>query len=240
MSARVLLIDDNQDLAENLAELLADEGFEAIIAGTGEQALDTLAEQHFDLVITDMRMPGMSGLEVIRQVARRWPGLPVVVMTAYTRDAVLSEAQRAGAIGILPKPFDMGHFVEVVSRCAPPNAPVLLVEDDDDLRVNLAEALWEVAEIVTISVRDVVAAKEVAERVGLRAAIIDVRLPDGSGTDVGKAIEASDVQCPIIYITGYGEELEGTLREVLEAPSVKLLEKPFAPEKLIEIVRGAL
>jgi DNA-binding NtrC family response regulator len=234
----VLLIDDNAELTENLQEVLADEEIMADVARSGPVALDMLARTRYDLVVTDMRMPGMTGLDVLREIHHRWPALPVLVMTAYARDTLLREAQEHGALGILPKPLDLDYLIEVVRRLIEPDAPVLVVEDDADLRVNLAEALLEVAGTVPHPAPTLAYARKLAERVAFRAAIIDMRLPDGDGGAFGDELRArmGDPDLTIIYVTGYGAQLGESVAHLLRTPRVHLLEKPFAPDRLLELV----
>ena len=81
-----LLVDDNIDFAENLAEILRDEGHRATVAGSGAEALKALSKERFDAVLTDMRMPVMGGAQFVRELRRVDPGIPALVATAYTGD----------------------------------------------------------------------------------------------------------------------------------------------------------
>jgi len=238
----VLLVDDNLALVDNLREVLEDEGIHTEAAATGEEALGMLEKRPYNLVITDMRMPGMDGLEVLRRIHQRWPGLPVIIMTAYARDSVLKEAQSAGALGVLPKPLDMEYMIELIGRMVGENAPVLLVEDDPNLRINLCEALLELGGVVPHAAPDAASARRLAATVPFRAAIVDVRLPDGDGVELGKELQAvyGERALPVIYITGYGPELQDTLRSLLEMPGVRVLEKPFESDNLLSLVRERL
>jgi CheY-like chemotaxis protein len=112
----VLVVDDNVALAENIGEILCEEGFDAQVANSGTEALDRLTSGTFDLVITDMRMPGMDGLEVLRAIKRQWPVLPVVVVTAFSREQRIHDALADGAVDVLPKPVDLDALLAVVGR----------------------------------------------------------------------------------------------------------------------------
>jgi two-component system, NtrC family, response regulator HydG len=240
---RVLLVDDNVELAENIKEILEDEGVTAEVVGSGAEALARLEQQDdVDLVITDVRMPDIDGLEVLRRIHRQWPGLPVIVMTAYDSDSVIDEAQGHGALGVLSKPLDFGRLIGIVGRVADPSAPVLLVEDDRDLRVNLAEALLEDANVVPHAVGSYAAALRVAAEKRFPIAIIDARLPDGDGITLGEELRrlwGAD-QVHIIYITGYAEQFRHLLDGLLETPQIRLLEKPFQPTRLLELLQDTL
>ena len=235
----VLIIDDNLEMATNLQEILEDEGVRVAVAQDGPEALSKLDENGFDLVITDIRMPGMSGIDVLKTVHQRWPRLPVIVMTAYSADATLDEAYTAGALDVLAKPVDIDHVIGLVERITEPNAPVLLVEDDRNLRVNLAESLLDIAKVVPHTAATVADARRLAAEIDFRVAIVDLRLPDGDGVALARALEQRRPGLKIIYITGYAGQ-HGDLAEVLKSPQMHLLEKPFQPGRLVDLVRSAV
>lgn len=239
---RILVIDDNVDLAENVKEILDDEGYRVDVAGGGSEALDKLAAEDFDLVITDMRMPGMNGVEVIHYIKERWPGLPVIVMTAYSKDSLLDQAQAEGALGVLPKPFDLDHLTQYVARVSEAETPVLVVEDDPDLRSNIVQVLQEIPGVVPHPAADAHTATRLSERIAFRAAVIDIRLPDADGLALGQALKSRyvDNSFSLVYITGYAPEIGEALGRVLHADGVTLLEKPFDTSALVEKVQDIL
>lgn len=235
----VLIIDDNVAMAENLQEILEDEGVRVDLATDGYEAMRKLDEASYDLVITDVRMPGMNGIEVLKAVNERWPRLPVLVMTAYSADTLMEEAYTEGALDVLPKPVDIEQVIGLVTRVADADAPVLLVEDDRDLRVTLAEALLDVAKVVPHTTSSMAGARRLAEELRFRVAIIDVRLPDGNGVVLAHELQAAYPDLQIIYITGLSFQ-RGELEGVPRSPQMRLLEKPFDPTTLIELVRSAV
>lgn len=103
---RVLIIDDEAALRSTLQRVLQTSGIQAEAAGGGEQALARLAEQHFDLVFLDLHLPGMDGIQILTQVRKLHPKLPVVVLTGYGTMQSAVEALRLGAADYLLKPFD--------------------------------------------------------------------------------------------------------------------------------------
>lgn len=241
--ARILLVDDNVDLAENIKEILEDEGAEAEVVCSGTEALARLEQRaDIDLVITDVRMPDIDGLDVLRSIHQRWPGLPVIIMTAFDSDAVIDEAQGHGALGVLSKPIDFVRLTGMVARVAAPSSPVLLVEDDRDLRINLTEALLEEASVVPHAVASYAAALRLARTKRFPIAIIDARLPDGDGITLGEELRAlwGPDEVHIIYITGYAEQFRQVLDGLLGTPKIRLLEKPFKPTRLLELLQDAL
>ncbi len=238
----VLLVDDNVDLAENLRELLEDEGLTVRVAISGTDALAALDELRPDLVVTDMRMPGASGIDVLRRVRARWPEVPVVLITAWSHDRMLDEARRDGALAVLPKPLDLGHLWTVVERALSPGARVLVVEDADDLRANLVESLQSLDGVVPFPAAGADEARRLASRLHFDAAVLDLRLPDGDGLALARGLKAlaGRRDLPILFVTGYGGDLDATALGELANGRARVLEKPVPVPCLLETLAELL
>ena len=116
---RLLICDDEPALARSLARLFASEDYEVATVGRGEDALALLAERPMDVVLLDVRMPGLQGPEVLDRIKRSWPEVQVVMMTAFGSIEIAVEAIRNGAYDFLTKPFDPVEQVErAVDRAA--------------------------------------------------------------------------------------------------------------------------
>lgn len=113
---RILLIDDDARGAESMERLLKKEGYAVVTCHRGDDGLARAQEGKFDLVLTDLRMPGLDGLELVRQLHGLKPRLPIVLMTAYGTAETAIEATKSGAFDYLIKPFEMEQMVEVVAR----------------------------------------------------------------------------------------------------------------------------
>ncbi len=106
-SPLVLVVDDHDLFRSGLRSLLEDEGFRASDVSGGEEALRRIAAQPPDVVLMDINMPGMSGIEATRRIVARWPDLPVVMLTVAADDEHVLEAVRAGARGYLLKDAEL-------------------------------------------------------------------------------------------------------------------------------------
>lgn len=115
-SAQILIVEDDQDLREALVTTLELARFRVREAASAEEALQKLSETPVDMVVSDVNMPGMSGHELLAEVRRRYPGLPVMLITAYGQISHAVAAMQAGAIDYLVKPFEPQVLVEAVSR----------------------------------------------------------------------------------------------------------------------------
>ena len=104
-SRKVLVVDDDPAVRKSIDRILSGKGYAVITAESGEEALRKLNEEKYDLVYTDIRMPGMSGLEVAEQVKARKPWTPVVIITGYGTDAAEARAKAAGVSSFMHKPL---------------------------------------------------------------------------------------------------------------------------------------
>ncbi len=101
--ARVLVVEDSPDQARLIAGLLESGGFTAEIAPTGERAIEAMAKSPPDLVVTDLIMPGINGLELVERIKERYPHVPVILMTAFGSGEIAARALQNGAASYVPK-----------------------------------------------------------------------------------------------------------------------------------------
>jgi diguanylate cyclase (GGDEF)-like protein len=114
--ANILVIDDEENIRELLRELLEDENFSVSTASSGEEGIEIAKERAFDVVITDLKMPGMSGIEVIRKFKEKNSNTTVIVITGYPTIESAVEAMKEGAYDYILKPFNLDHIKLVVRK----------------------------------------------------------------------------------------------------------------------------
>ncbi len=112
----ILVIDDDPDMREMVHDMLKDRGHQVTTAGSGEEALRRLAEEDYAVVLTDLRMKGLQGIELLTQVKRDYPDINVVLMTAFGSVETAVEAMKHGASDYLTKPVKKDELVRVVER----------------------------------------------------------------------------------------------------------------------------
>jgi len=124
--ARILIIDDDEAIRSVLTVLLANKNHEVVTAQNGRRGLEAIENDHFDLLITDIFMPEMDGLEAMRLVRKSKPDLPIIVMSGSgNQDATpdfLAMATKLGAIQSIPKPFRPAELFEVVEKSLRPGS----------------------------------------------------------------------------------------------------------------------
>ena len=114
----LLVVDDEKNMRLSLETVLRGEGYDVRLAESAEAALKTIGDEEVFMVITDARLGGMSGYEFLKEAAKRKPGLPLLMMTAFATPKLAVEAIKNGAIDYLGKPFDPDELLHAVARCA--------------------------------------------------------------------------------------------------------------------------
>lgn len=112
---QILIMEDELSVAKGLEMVLAEEGYKVEVAMNGKSALDTLNQKGFDLLVADLRLPDIDGMEVIKQVKQKRPETGVVVITGYSTVASAVDAMKLGVYDYLPKPFTDDEFKTVVT-----------------------------------------------------------------------------------------------------------------------------
>src|SRR5437764_7590944 len=115
---KILLIEDDPAIVTSLQEILAADGYAVSLAKRGDEGLALAQSSPFDVVVTDLKLPGLSGLELIRQLHASLPRLPLILMTAHGTTETAIEATKFGAYDYLLKPFEMSELLELVAKAA--------------------------------------------------------------------------------------------------------------------------
>ncbi|MBK8266718.1 MAG: response regulator [Nannocystis sp.] len=232
MSPRVLVVDDNHELADNLSELLQDEGYATLTAYSAERALELAAKEQFDIVLTDIRMPGMNGVELVKRLSAINERAIFLLMTAYSTDAMLGEALRAGVRAILSKPVDLR---ELLTRLPHGVVKVLVIEDD----AQLAELLCEALSRHGYDVDSALSCGQARQKIAASppdVVVLDVFLPDGNGATLAAEITGSGT-IPVVLMTGYDADGAASLVQSLPSSSSRFLAKPFHTDSLLTALR---
>jgi len=111
----VLVVDDNPAMAGTLADILEMKGFAVHAAASGVEALEILREKPVDILLTDVKMPGMNGLELYRETRKFCPKLITIFMTAYAADELIQQGMAEGIKTVLDKPVDINFMVRLFS-----------------------------------------------------------------------------------------------------------------------------
>lgn len=116
----ILIVEDEAVMRESLRDWLTESGYQVETAEEGEEALKTIAEQDFGVVILDLRLPGKDGVEILRQAKAQKPQLNGIIITAYPSIESAVEAMKIGAVDYLPKPFDLNDLEKLIRETLGP------------------------------------------------------------------------------------------------------------------------
>jgi DNA-binding response OmpR family regulator len=231
----VLVVDDEPDTCANLSDILTDLGFHVDVACDGLSALELVRKRPYDVALLDLRMPGMDGLELYRQIKQLRAGTVAMIVTAFASDATAQAALDAGAWRIVSKPVDFGKLLQLVETAM--GQPLVMIIDDDS---ELCNSLWDVFHQHGFRVSMAHSADEAARQLReqrLQVALIDMRLPQGDGHQVFQLVRETNPEARTVVITGYRSETEGLVAQVLSAGADAVCYKPFDVRSLVETVK---
>ena len=161
MQPNILIVEDDAAHLEVLIKVFAKESLKADRAQSGEQALGIAAHKHFDLVITDMVMPGMGGLDLLRTLQTLSPDTEVIMMTAFGTIELAVEAMREGAYDFITKPIKRADILRATTKALEKQA---LLAENRSLRKQLAEQREREANLANTRARQKAAARKRAKK----------------------------------------------------------------------------
>ncbi len=222
-----LIVDDNVAFAENIGEILHDLGdVEVELADSAAAALVHIKSRRFDALVSDMRMPHMSGAELVHRMRHIDPGLPAVVVTAFTAAEDLAAARREGVLSVLPKPVPVALLVGTLSR-ARRDGMIALVEGDPAV----ADRLSEVLRLHGFTVVTASATIGFERLAGLQPFLAVVDLHSDQEPEIC-ALSARFPGLPMLAITD-GEPAPFSI-----AVFIRVFRRPFEPAALVEAVEA--
>ncbi len=239
--ASILVVDDDTTLRSLLVDTLDAIGYHTSGASDGIEALQRLKEEKFDLMISDIKMPGVDGIALLRKVRRYYPDLPVLFITGVASPEVIG---RASPDGFLAKPFRISHIEELIEdtlkgkweKTPKPIHRVMVVDDDDLFREMLTEAL-RYNDYIPCAVMGGEEALRELENGSVDAVIADIKMPGMDGITLLKKIKGKYPKMPVILITAFFSQDETELKFDGAGPD-GFLRKPFEVDNIINILQG--
>lgn len=114
MGNRIFILDDEELILDSFNMIFSDLGYDVVTCDDAKKAIELVLSSEFDLILTDIRMPGMNGAEVIRAVKAKKPETRIFVLTAFTGDPIVQTALEAGAQGVMKKPFEIAKILDLM------------------------------------------------------------------------------------------------------------------------------
>ncbi|MBT3221557.1 MAG: response regulator [Proteobacteria bacterium] len=214
---RVLLVDDEVEFLDSIARALSRRGFEVQRAEHGEAALKRLQKGQTDVVVLDVKMPGMDGVDVFREIKLRWPHLAVVLLTGHGTVSQAFTTSKEGVFEYLTKPCDIDNLVDVVRRAAmsaqgkrgkmssrgeQSQLRLLIVDDEPEFLQSIAKVLVRRGVEVTTANSGAEALDHLGNR-SFSVALLDMKMPGMNGMELLREIKRQNPLTEVIFLTGH-------------------------------------
>ena len=232
----VLIVEDDADLAEAIAEALELAGHSPTLADSGAKAIELHSRRSFDMTFMDVKLPDITGVEAFLTIREAHPEARVVMMTGFEVDQLVVQAIDNGAIKVMRKPFMMEDILDTLNQFAP-SGHILIADDDPDF-------VDGIRSLLTLHGYDVLIARTGREAVDsvLESTpdmlLLDLRLPVLHGLDVYLELKKRSRSVPTIVITGYPEDEADAIATLKSMEISDCLFKPVEPDALMRAVEN--
>jgi len=242
---RLLIVDDDIDLLDVTARALSRQGFDVTAAEDGAHAIELVRERPFDVVVLDVRMPGMNGEEVFRVIKRIVPNVPVIMLTGHGTVQQAFKISREGVFEYLTKPCDVDKLVKVARRAvhetraepaATDSVRVLLVDDDVEFTETLSMTLTRRGFNVVAKTCGADALAAIGDG-AFDVAVVDLVMPDMDGLELLKRMKRSQPGVEVLMLTGHPSVRQAI--EGLADGAFDFLVKPPSIDTLVAQLRRA-
>lgn len=232
---RLLIVDDEPDTCANLSDIFSDLGYQVDVAYDGPAAVKLVRQNVYDVALLDLKMPGMSGLDVYREIRRISAGTVAIIVTAYASSDTAKSVLQAGAWRIVPKPISFAELQSQVDAAL--NQPLVLLVDDDH---DLCDSLWDLfreQDYRVCMAHDVKSAQDRLHQRKYQVVLIDMKLPGSDGAEVLRMVQGENPHARTLLITGYAGEMQDLVRRALESGANAVCYKPFDVDQLLKTVK---
>ena len=234
VAKRILVADDETNMRATLADILRDEGYMIDTAIDGLSAVNMCEQQTYDVVLMDVRMPGIDGVEAFRRIRRHNESVRIVMMSAYSKNDLKRAVLDEGAIAFLSKPLDIENVIGLIQDVR--ETSVLVVENDVETAGQLRDSLKEQSYWVkvTSSPHD---ALELAEQIHFDIVLIDAQLPAMNGLEFYLALKKISPGSVAIMVSSQEEEFATLAKEAVRQTAYTIIHKPLDLDNLFGLLQ---
>jgi two-component system response regulator HydG len=233
---KILAVDDNEEFCQNVTDILGLRSYEVVSAYNGFKALELVRQDNFALVLMDVKMPVVDGVEIFKKLKEIAPDIPVIMVSAYTVEDLIIEALREGAFGFLKKPLDFEKLFGLIEYATGKGVMILVADDDKALCANLKDALSDKGYRVSIAY-DGETAVQASRENNFDIMLIDMKMPVLNGLETYLVIRDIRPDVVAIIITGYRQEVGDLVQHALQESVYTCLEKPIDMENLLSLLK---
>ena len=235
---KLLIVDDNRDLADGLAMILEDEGYRVTLAYNGADGITAFNNERFHVVLLDVKLPDMNGIEVFQKIHKKDPAVRVIMMTGYRVEQLLAEVIGDGEVKILRKPIEMERVSEILAQIQKESI-ILLADNDADLATKLSAYLTAQGK-TNLLARDGQQAVDDVVANPVEVLVLDLGMPIMCSLEVYLELKQRDCSVKTIIVTGYAHEASESIDLLRSTAATGCLFKPFKPAEMLHAIEQAI
>jgi len=232
-NVNLLIVDDDISMLETIGDVFQDRGYNVAMVEDGRRAIKLVSRRYFDVVLMDIRMPGINGLETYKEVKKIIPTATVIMMTGDSKEELVKKALEEGAYTVIYKPFNVKKVIKIVEEAL--KKPVILIVDD---RIEDRETLRDILGgkgYRTVLAKDGYEAVRFAEKGNFDVILLDIKMPGINGIETMERIKGFRPGAGIIMMTAYS--MEEFVEDSLRKGAYTCLFKPIDVEKMLESIQ---
>lgn len=235
MTRHALVVDDNALLVRTLCDILRLSGWEVTPATSGDSAVHAVEARDFDVVLMDIKMPGVNGVEAFRAMRSIRPGLRVVLMSAYAAPDLVAAAEREGVASVMSKPVDPRVLLALLDEGAEPR-PVLII-DTDAAFLNTLSGVLRASGYETVVADNLLHATHLLEEQRPLAVLLHLHLAGVGPRDAVSAVHSANPESALIVYSGCAGAEDELESNVPEGWVHAYIQKPFLPDKVTQVLK---
>ncbi len=230
----VLVVDDHQGMLQSMGAILEDEGYQVSLAGSGYEVIEICQKQSFDVILMDVRMPGLDGLETVQRIKDYVKNTRIVMMSAYSVEEVKKKALQEGVVAFLQKPIDVEMVIKLIQQVEQPSI-LLMLEDKNERQVlvNYFSQHNYYAHTTKFS-QEVV---DLARQVCFSVIIIDANMTTGDGLELYQDLEKATPTTLFILLYESCNNFPDIGTETVQKSIPIALEKPLDIDRFLSILK---
>ena len=233
---KIVVADDDSALLFSITDILEDEGYKVTGSEDGRQAIEAAATENAKLVLLDVQMPGIGGVEAFRRIKEASPDTYVVMMTGLPADEFINEAVHESSYTVLYKPMHTRQILSAVQSLA--GAPCVLVVEDEPSDRELLKMVFEDDGFRCAEASDGSQAVLKMANEELDVVMVDIKISGTSVFESCQEILTINPDTKIVFVTDY--QIEQTAKMALSAGAFSVLTKPVDPDHMLRLVHSLM
>ena len=231
---RVLIVDDDVNFCDTLAKVLTKRGYETISSNSGSAALVNVKENQVDIVLMDIKMPVMNGVETYKRLKKIKPAAKVILMTAFSMEDMIKDAMKEGVYAVVHKPLDIEAIIKMIEK-SNDGALVAIVDDDPNIRCTMKSVLEKKGYGVSACLTGEEAIAMAKER-PRDIFCVDMKLPCLNGLETYLEISKINPEAIVLVMAAHRQEMEDLVDQAIKRGAYPCLYKPFDMDEAVKII----